>query len=109
MTLATDDQRELDYFSVQSACNCTHSFKSETVFWAAILRRAVTDYVSYSCDMNEKKFELAQSAERWIFGEGTSFEDVCAILDLDPDSVRKRLHDLVGEGECSLIGIRSGS
>jgi hypothetical protein len=63
------------------------------LFWAAVLRRAVFDYVLYK-GVGSKRREW-QYAHRYVFSkgarynEGLAFEEVCDLFDWDPDYLRR--------------------
>jgi hypothetical protein len=65
------------------------------LFWAAVLRRAVFDYVLYK-GLGHHRLEW-QYAYRFIFtdveahyqGDGLSFEDVCHLMNWEPDYIRR--------------------
>jgi len=65
------------------------------LFWAAVLRRAVFDYVLFK-GIGSKRREW-QYAYRFIFtptvvhyqGQGLSFDDICETMDWEPDYIRR--------------------
>lgn len=66
---------------------------------AAVLARAVRDFVSYSRGRTLAEEQLSEDARRWLFVETdphsiTSFENICMALDLDVESVRRRVLQL---------------
>lgn len=71
---------------------CESTFQHK-LFWAAVLRRAVFDYVLYK-GVGAHRREW-QYAHRYVFtrdakyNEGLSFEEVCDLFDWDPDYLRK--------------------
>ena len=67
--------------------------EADRLLWAAVVRRAIHDFVLYK-GLRRKSLDWKR-AHQYLFGKeircenGLSFEDVCAILDWDPDYVRK--------------------
>jgi hypothetical protein len=67
--------------------------EADRLLWAAVVRRAIHDYVLYK-GVRRKSMDWKR-AHLYLFGEGVrheeglSFEDVCALLEWDPDYVRK--------------------
>jgi thymidylate synthase ThyX len=61
--------------------------------WLKVVVRAVFDYVTYKdCSKLDKK-RLADTAETWLFKPNicfNGFENICRMLDIDPDRVRER-------------------
>lgn len=63
------------------------------LFWAAVLRRAVFDYVLYK-GVGKRKLEW-QKAAQYVFTkglryeQGLSFEEVCELFGWEPDYIRR--------------------
>lgn len=68
------------------------SIDGDRILWAAVLRRAIYDYVIYK-GVRSKKLEW-QRAFRYVFSRGLryengfSFEEVCDLFGWDPDYLR---------------------
>ena len=82
--------------------------------WAAVVRRAVVDWVLYREHSATKLRKLGQDADKWIFDEEqeqidlTSFITVCDILNLCPSTVRGRIESLSEEDARKLRGMEFG-
>jgi hypothetical protein len=70
------------------------------VLWLKVIVRALSDYVTYrDCSKLEKR-RYAEGAAVWMFRTNVcfnGFENVCRMLDLDPDRVRLRAKKLSKE------------
>ena len=61
----------------------------------AVLQKAIVDFEENVSAKTGRRRNLFREAKDWIFDEATnwlfSFENICAVLGLDPDYVRGRL------------------
>jgi hypothetical protein len=75
--------------------------EAELVLLAAVLVRAARDLVMYSRGNTAQERKIAADALQWIFGPSpddrsiTSFRGICQALDLDCDSVRDRIFEML--------------
>jgi hypothetical protein len=83
--------------------------------WAAVVRRAVVDWVLYREHTAAKLRKLGQDADKWLFDdidnsatEIASFLAVCDILDVDPGIIRERIKRLSEEDARKLRGMEFG-
>lgn len=64
---------------------------------AAILEDAVEEYRKYTVAQDPKSKSRFDEVEEWFNHRSTewifSFENVCELLDLDPEYIRRRLHE----------------
>lgn len=66
--------------------------------FAAILNRAIRDYIQYVGKTDSKQFCLAEEAWLWIMSDSdelTTFVWICKLLDQDPSRVRGKIAKLV--------------
>lgn len=59
--------------------------------WMKVIIRAVFDWVTYRDSTKLDKMKYAESAYNWLFKKSflfNSFENVCKLLDIDPEKVR---------------------
>ena len=73
------------------------SFIPEKRLLAAVLQRAVTDFLTAEGDLKD-------SAENWLFGKESdqvalSFIYVCAALDMDEDNLRGAIKSQIGSAK----------
>ena len=125
---------DLDFFSLPSprekgypeeAARCLSLF-------GAILIQAIRDFLAAKNPKNLGKKDvqaLGTQAEIWLFYESpdnlhllyefsslkewklailTSFEHICSLFDLDPDYIRRRILELLKEGQYYTLGRRYG-
>jgi hypothetical protein len=63
----------------------------------AILEDAIDVYRKQAAARDTRKRHMFEDAEAWIEDRATtwifSFENICAVLDLDPSYIRKGLHE----------------
>jgi hypothetical protein len=75
------------------------------VLWLKVIVRAISDYVTYKdCSKLEKK-RYADGASVWMFRPNVcfnGFENVCRMLDIDPNRVRSRARKLSKEEVANL-------
>ena len=83
--------------------------------WAAVIRRAVVDWVLYREHSTTKLRKLGQDADRWLFEDDsdsateiTCFLAVCDILEIKPGVVRGRIKTLSEEDARKLRGMEFG-
>ncbi len=83
--------------------------------WAAVVRRAVVDWVLYKEHTTTKLRKLGQDADKWIFEDCdnsakdlTSFLAVCDILGIEPSVIRGRIINLSEEDARKLRGMEFG-
>jgi hypothetical protein len=60
--------------------------------WIKVIIRAVFDWVAYRDSARLFQRKLAESAHTWLFRPSelfNSFENVCHMLDIDPEKVRR--------------------
>jgi hypothetical protein len=69
--------------------------EGEEALILAVLEDAITCFQKYVLAQNEKEMNIFQEAEEWILKKNSdwflSFENVCEILQLDPDYLRQGL------------------
>lgn len=79
---------------------------------AAVLRRACVDWVLYKSHKSSKMRRHGKDAELWIFGssseEVNSFNYVCEILDLKPESIRTKIRNMDEDTTRRLRGMEFG-
>jgi hypothetical protein len=67
----------------------------ERALLLAVLQDAIDCYHKYSCTRNQPGKEILHEAERWIVGDEEdwifSFRNVCDLLGLDPEYIRRGL------------------
>ena len=59
--------------------------------WMKVIIRAVFDWVTYRDSTKLDKMKYAESSYNWLFKKSflfNSFENVCKLLDIDPEKVR---------------------
>lgn len=72
---------------------------------AAILTRAVRDFIIYSRGRSAEEDHIAEAAREWLFegseedGHITSFHNICLAMDLDCDRVRAQIHKMQSRGK----------
>ena len=78
-----------------------HRGRAEKHLLAAVLARAVRDFVVYSRGRSPEENAIAESARVWIF-EGTeeeehitSFHNICLAMDLDCERVRAQVKKML--------------
>jgi len=66
--------------------------------WTAVLQRAVDDYRQGAARPDSEAARWHQDAAEWIFlpRNESNFEQVCELLNLDPDAVRDGLRRKYG-------------
>jgi hypothetical protein len=76
---------------------------AERLLWAAVIKRAIDDYrtvMRYRSQGNLSKAEEQRLSkiynhgsdpEKWIFDDGSGFEDICRYVGLNPDHARASL------------------
>ena len=73
------------------------SGRAEKLLLAAVLTRAVRDYVIYSRGRSPEEDRIAEAARMWIFDDLeeeehiTSFSSICLVMDLDCERVRAQV------------------
>jgi hypothetical protein len=81
-----------DYFECYRR---TSQFHAEVALYLALLETGIDDYCRYLGDRTRRGQRLFKEAEAWFFTGGDdwycSFENVCAVLSLEPDYVRRGL------------------
>ena len=69
--------------------------EGEEALILAVLEDAIACFQKYVLAQNEKEMNIFQEAEEWILKKNSdwflSFENVCEILQLDPDYLRQGL------------------
>lgn len=63
------------------------------ILWLKVIQRAVYDYASYRDSSKLDKRKLADTAEFWMFKPSAcfnSFDNICSLLGLDADDIRRR-------------------
>jgi len=79
--------------------------RAEKLLLAAILTRAVRDFVIYSRGRSPEEDTIAEAAREWIFdgteedGHITSFHNICLAMDLDCDRVRTQINKMLSGGK----------
>lgn len=82
--------------------------------WLKVILRAIFDWVTYRHSTKLMQRKMAENAYNWLFQPNAlfnSFENVCKMLDIDPDTIRERaeamtpmdiakIEYLEREGEC---------
>lgn len=70
----------------------------EKALWAAVIRRAVSDYSAYHFGLRGDGFTHGRSAEYWIFNAPDSeskgksgFEWACSVVGISPAMIRNQL------------------
>lgn len=79
-----------------------HKGRAEKLLLAAVLTRAVRDFVVYSRGRSPEEDAIAESARVWIFEESegewghiTSFHNICLAMDLDCERVRAQVKKML--------------
>jgi hypothetical protein len=97
--------------SVEAPDNADYRCK---VLWAAVVRRAVSDWVLYVGSDDIRKRRLFYDAHRWLFinapdfYEITNFHTVCQELDLGSDVIREKVRRLTKQEIQALRGMEFG-
>ena len=61
--------------------------------WGRVIQRAIYDWVAWRDSTKLEKKKQAELAETWLFQPNVcfnSFENICHMLDIDPEVVRER-------------------
>lgn len=61
--------------------------------WAKVIIRAILDWVNYRDSTKLQQMKMAEQAYTWLFKPSelfNGFENVCKMLDIDPDYVREQ-------------------
>lgn len=61
--------------------------------WGRVIQRAIYDWVAWRDSSKLDKKKEAERAEVWLFSPSVlfnSFENICMMLDIDPENVRCR-------------------
>jgi len=73
-----------------------HELRTEKLLMFAVLEDAVQDYMKYLSSSSKKGQQRFREAEDWINTQNKlglfSFDNVCEALDIDPDYMRRGLH-----------------
>lgn len=96
MQINIEDGHAID--SVENDTEDTEDFRHK-LLWAAVIRRAMNDWVQFKGARELKKKNLYINANRFLFTqEGgdvfRSFEWCCTILDVDPHKIREVTREL---------------
>jgi hypothetical protein len=71
-------------------------YDPERRLMVAVLEQGVNDYVKHVAARDPKQLELWRDAEEWVEDRDArwlfSFENICNVLDIEPDYVRRGLH-----------------
>ena len=80
--------------------------------WAAVLRRAVVDWILYKSHSNIKLKKVGADAGAWIFDDENlgvgSFLSVCNIINLPPSLIRSKINNMSEEEARRLRGMEFG-
>lgn len=61
--------------------------------WGRVIQRAIYDWVAYRESPKLPQRKLAENAESWLFKPNVlfnSFDNICQMLDIDPETIRLR-------------------
>lgn len=61
--------------------------------WGRVIQRAIYDWVAYRDSLKLQQRKLAENAEVWLFKPSVlfnSFDNICQMLDIDPETIRHR-------------------
>lgn len=68
--------------------------------WGRVIQRAIYDWVAWRDSSKLEKRKTADMAEAWLFRPSESFngfENICLMLDIDPEKVRARARQFTKE------------
>ena len=102
-----------ELFETNTVCRVHGNIPWHKRIWAAVVRRAVVDWVLYKNHENIKLKKLGLDADVWIFrGEDVipvnSFQSVCDFLNIEPDVIRSKIRALTEEEARRLRGMEFG-
>jgi hypothetical protein len=72
----------------------------EKTLLAAILLRAIRDFVCYADPRNAEEEQMSQTARQWLFEDTdeseylVSFSKICLVMELDQVQVRRRIRQM---------------
>lgn len=68
--------------------------------WGRVIQRAIYDWVAWRDSTKLDKRKAAELAEVWLFRPSVlfnSFENICHMLDIDPEAIRERARGFTKE------------
>ena len=81
--------------------------------WAAVVRRAIVDWLLYKDHPDPKQKKSGVNAGNWIFGSTgdgsiSTFESVCYMMGMSPEYIRSKIRSMTEEDARKLRGMEFG-